>query len=288
MNKKIILLVSGNLGEELFKDLLNNTYIACVATDNKSFGIIQLARNNNIPLFIGNPRNGKLLNFLINFPCEILLSINYIFLIEPDVINIIRFPINFHGSLLPKYRGRTPHVWSIINNEAITGITAHLIDEFCDSGDILLQKKIHITYEDTGFSVLKKYINIYPEVVREVLSIIDNNQLVKTPQNSLHATLYGKRTPDDGQINWNWHKERIRNWVRAQAHPYPGAFSFLKGYKLIIDKIKFSEVGFDNSIQNGTVIQINPKIIVKTSNGAVELDTIRKFNLLININDILE
>ena len=288
MTKKIILLVSGNLGEEIFKDLLNDKYIACVATDSKSFGIIQFARNNNIPLFIGNPRNGKLLNFLVNFPCEILLSINYIFLIEPDVINTILFPINFHGSLLPKYRGRTPHVWSIINNESITGITAHLIDEFCDSGDILLQKKINITYEDTGFSVLKKYINIYPELVREVLSMIDNKQLVKTTQNSLHATLYGKRTPDDGQINWNWQKERIRNWVRAQAHPYPGAYSFLKGSKLIIDKIKFSEVGFDNSIQNGTVIQINPKIIVKTSNGAVELDTIRKFDFLININDILE
>ena len=53
----------------------------------------------------------------------------------------------------------------------------------------------------------------------------------------------GKRTPHDGRINWGWQKERIRNWVRAQAYPYPGAFTFYEGLdeKVVIDEVAFSD-----------------------------------------------
>ena len=70
---------------------------------------------------------------------------SYLFLIEKDIILHPRFlTFNIHGSLLPKYRGRAPHIWAIINNEKETGITAHVIDEKCDSGDIISQIKIKI------------------------------------------------------------------------------------------------------------------------------------------------
>jgi methionyl-tRNA formyltransferase len=181
---------------------------------------------------------------------------------------------NIHGSLLPKYRGRTPHVWSIINNEKLTGITAHLIDVGCDTGDIIEQCQIKIKSNDTGASILKKFENKYYDLVESVLSKIITNQLVTVPQDNSKATYFGKRTPVDGLIDWAWHRERIYNWVRAQAFPYPGAFTYYLSNKVIIDWIELDDYGFDSTIPNGTIVSKDP-IRVKTPNGLVKIIKVR-------------
>ena len=287
MKNKISLLISGKLGFNLLNVLYNYNDIEFVATDKSSQEIIDFVTSKNIPLFIGNPRKGKLSDFIGNIKSELLLSINYLFLVENDLINKFKFPINFHGSLLPKYRGRTPHVWAIINNETETGVTAHFIDSECDTGDVVLQECIEITANDTGFSILKKYIEMYPKIVREVISLHVSGSIERVKQDNTIATVYGKRTPEDGQINWDWQKERIKNWVRALSFPYPGAFAFYGDKKIIIDKVSFSENGYDNSISNGTILQIEPDLLIKTSNGAIKIEEIRNNNIEFNKNKIL-
>lgn len=58
--------------------------------------------------------------------------------------------INFHPSLLPKYRGPTPVNWAIINGETETGVTAHYMEEEFDKGDIIFQRKLAISNDDTS------------------------------------------------------------------------------------------------------------------------------------------
>lgn len=279
MENKISLLLSGKLGFNLLKILYKCNDIEFVATDKNSLEIIDFVTTKNIPFFIGNPRNGKLSNFIGNITSELLLSINYLFLVENDLIKKFKFPINLHGSLLPKYRGRTPHVWAIINNEIETGITAHFINSQCDTGDIVWQESIKIEANDTGFSILEKYVKIYPKIVKEIINLYATDNIKRIKQDNGIATIYGKRSPEDGQINWDWQKERIKNWVRAQSFPYPGAFSLYEDKKIIIDKVSFSENGYDNSIANGTIIQIEPSLVIKTPNGAIQLEKIRNNNI---------
>jgi methionyl-tRNA formyltransferase len=288
MRTKISLLISGKLGFDLLIYLFDFTDIEFIATDKNSLEIIDFAKVKNVPLFIGNPRNGKLACFINELKGDLLLSINYLFLVEEDLIKKFKYPINFHGSLLPKYRGRTPHVWSIINNEVETGVTAHFIDSGCDTGDIILQKRIPILKNDTGFSVLEKYIEVYPLMVSEIIKLYKSNSIIRIKQNNSISTIYGKRTPSDGEINWNWQKERINNWVRAQAIPYPGAFTFFEGNKITIDKISFCDLGFDNEIPNGMILQVEPNLIVKTSNGAVKIEEIRNNEFEFIQNKILK
>jgi methionyl-tRNA formyltransferase len=276
MKSNISLLLSGNLGYKLLIYLYKFCTINFIAADKKSVKIITFAKINQIPLYIGNPRNNKLSFFIKNVNCDILLSINYLFIIEEDIINKFKYPINFHGSLLPKFRGRTPHVWAIINNETETGITAHFIDKGCDTGDIILQKRIPITKNDTGASMLDKFVKNYPLIVREVIEKIQTKKLKRIKQDNSLATFFEKRTPKDGRIDWNWQKERIRNWVRAQAYPYPGAFTFYKDNKITIDRVSYSNYGFMQSTPNGTILQGEPDVIIKTPNGAIQLDTIRE------------
>lgn len=284
---KIGVLTSGNLGFVVLKKLYNHYKIELVFTDTQSKEIIEFSISKNIDTFVGNPRNGKCKDFIKDKSIDVLISINYIFIIEKDLINLPnKLAFNIHGSILPKYRGRTPHVWAIINNEKQTGITAHVIDDGCDTGDVIEQITVPIKEYDTGADILNKFRNLYTPLIKMVLEKLKTNKLVFVSQNDKKATLFEKRSPEDGKIDWNWQKERIRNWVRAQSSPYPGAFTFLNSLKIIIDELKFDSFGFYEKMPNGLILTINP-IRVKTPNGVVVLSKIREGKDIINTGEIL-
>ena len=269
-------LTSGNLGLNILIQIESRFMIGFVLTDSNSIKIIDFCKLKKIPYYIGNPRNNKAYEFIKNITVDIIASINYLFLINKDIINHSgKLTFNIHGSLLPKYRGRTPHVWAIINNEKETGITAHKIDEGCDTGDIIEQIIIPIDISDTGNDILQNYKKYYFKLVLDVVSKCENNTLQFKKQNEKFATYFGKRTPSDGKIEWDWQKERIKNWVRAQSNPYPGAFAFFENNKIIIDEVKFSEIGYNDEIDNGIVLANEPNIIIKTPNGPLELTKLR-------------
>lgn len=276
----VCLLASGGLGLMLLNHIAtkNNCLIHSVFTDKKSDGIISFCKEKDIACFAGNPRGGVTEDFRNSLSTrpDIILSVNYLFLIEEDLINYpTQYAVNVHGSLLPKYRGRTPHVWAIINNEKKTGITAHLITSECDKGAIIAQKEIPILDSDTGGSILKKYNQVYPVLIDDVIEKIMSGNLEDSlvEQDESKATYYPKRTPDDGEIDWNWQKERIYNWVRAMAPPeYPGAFFFDDGKKIVVKRLEYSEIGFPQGTENGKIIMRDEySYTIKTSNGCVNL-----------------
>ena len=169
-------LCSGGIGFDTLVKIHKEYQIKFILTDNKSIEIIQFSKEQEIPLFIGNPRNGTGYQFIKNISVDVITSINYLFLIANDIISHPKKLIfNIHGSLLPKYRGRTPHVWAIINGEKKTGITAHLIDSGCDTGSIIEQIEIDIEHNDTGANTVRKiYESLYfPLSPRKVLSSIE-------------------------------------------------------------------------------------------------------------------
>ena len=274
---KIIVFASGILGLKMLEYIKQISEIEFIATDSKSDGIIEFASQNGVEIFIGKPNRNELILKLENKKSNILLSINYLFLLENKIFRLFEYPINIHGSLLPKYRGRTPHVWAIINNESETGITAHFIEEGCDEGDIVIQELIKIEDHYTGADLLNVFQNEYPKIIKRILELINKNQIIRIPQDSQFATIFPKREPDDGLLNWNWQKERINNWVRALSYPYPGAYTYFNNEKIIIDEISFSNLGFDSSLENGTIIYINKNNlpVVKVQNGAIEIVKMR-------------
>ena len=278
---KIGVLASGSLGRYTFEKILLKFEVVFVLTDANSFDILTLCRKNKIPCFKGNPRKGKGYNFIKNIQVDIIISVNYLFLIDNDIIDHSKqLTFNIHGSLLPKYRGRTPHVWAIINNEKETGITAHVIDQGCDTGDIIQQNKIAIEKNDTGNDLLEKFKQEYFRIIKEVIIKVMLNKLHLVKQDEGLATYFGVRKPEDGRINWDWQKERIVNWVRALAKPYPGAYSYINDKKLIIDDVGIISTGYSFDIENGTILASAPNIVVKTTNGALEIKKLREFSEL--------
>ncbi len=275
----VIILASGSLGEVALVHLNRTANIKAILTDRSSTNIHEISIQEDIPCFIGNPRNGKAYDFIKDISCDIILSINYLFIIKEDIIKHPKhYAINLHGSLLPKYRGRTPHVWSIINGEKETGVTAHLIEEDVDKGDIIIQQKINIEPHDSGGSIIDKFRTIYPQVIDNLMYSIQSNTINFYAQDNSKATYYGKRTPLDGCIQWNWHDQRIINWIRAQKTPYPGAFSIYRNQKVIIHSAQPETMGYSNSIPNGTILEVGSNyLIVKCPNKAVRIFDIEQF-----------
>lgn len=142
--------------------------------------------------------------------------------------------IVFHDSLLPKYRGFAPMNWAIINGEKEMGVTMFYIAEDIDSGDIIGQRKLKINDYEDAKAVEKRVAVYYRMLISDYLPLIEKGTVKCKPQNHSLATYTCKRLPDDGLIDWTKPTKDIYNLIRGLAHPYPGAFTYVNGYKLTV------------------------------------------------------
>lgn len=268
----LVALASGELGYSSVMSI-PVSQIKYLFTDKKSDSLISFAEKSNIPYTTTNPRKISNFNFIKEIRNPWILSINYLYVLPPGMIDAVQGKaLNIHGSLLPKYRGRTPHVWAIINGEKECGITVHFIAPDVDAGDIVLQVRVPISGDDTGGCLLKKYEQRYPGLIKDVLEKISNENIEAVPQNHGKATYFPKRTPEDGLTVWSWQKERIINWVRALTKPYPGAFNFVNGKQITLWRCGESDVGFNSEMPNGLVVSVSPKsVLVKCPNAVLEV-----------------
>lgn len=145
-----------------------------------------------------------------------------------------RGALNLHGSLLPRYRGRCPVNWVIIEGETETGVTLHYMEEKPDRGDIVAQKRVPISLDDTAFTLYSKMTAAAGELVRETYPLLRAGTAPRIPQDHRQASYFGGRRPEDGRIDWRQSARQIYNLVRAVTHPYPGAFTTYQGKKLFI------------------------------------------------------
>jgi len=141
---------------------------------------------------------------------------------------------NLHPSLLPAYRGRAPVNWVLANGERETGVTLHHMVARADAGDIVGQRAIAIDDADTALSLYRKLVPLGVELVTEMHPKIVAGTAPRRKMDLTKGSYFGRRRPEDGRIDWQWPARRIFNLVRAVTHPYPGAFCFVGGRKLMI------------------------------------------------------
>lgn len=140
-----------------------------------------------------------------------------------------RGALNVHGSLLPKYRGRAPVNWAIVNGEQETGATLHYMTARADAGDVVDQLAVPILADDTASDVMRKVACAAETVLVRSLPRLASGDAPRVAQDLTAGNYCGRRTPEDGRIDWRWPAQRIHNLVRAVAPPYPGAFGDVGG-----------------------------------------------------------
>ncbi len=152
-----------------------------------------------------------------------------------------RGALNLHPSLLPKFRGRAPINWALIEGETETGVTLHYMVEKADRGDIVAQRAIAIEEDDTALTVHRKATQAAGLLMRDAYPLLALGRAPRITQDSSRASYYGRRTPADGEIDWSRPAKRIYDLVRAVTHPYPGAFTWCLGRRLFVWRARLAD-----------------------------------------------
>lgn len=131
-----------------------------------------------------------------------------------------------HLSLLPKRRGRAPVAWTLLHGLDETGVTLFWLDEGVDSGDVVAQRRVPVEREDEANDLHAKLTDATVALLEDVIPRFEDGEFPATPQDESEATYTHPRRPDMGLVDWTHGASRLYDFVRAQTHPYPGAFTY--------------------------------------------------------------
>jgi UDP-4-amino-4-deoxy-L-arabinose formyltransferase / UDP-glucuronic acid dehydrogenase (UDP-4-keto-hexauronic acid decarboxylating) len=240
--------------------------------ENIWFGsVAELAALRGIPVYAPEDINHPIwISKIRAMAPDILFSFYYRNMVKPPLLEIPpKGCLNLHGSYLPKYRGRCPVNWVLVNGEKETGVTLHYMTPRPDDGDIVAQQKVAITEDDTALTLFKKMIAAAGPMLDEAIPALIQGAAKRLPQDHSKASYFGGRKPADGLIDWNKSATEVRNLIRAVTRPYPGAFTCIGDRKLLIWSAARVESGKGQAA--GTLLSTKP-LTVACGEGALRID----------------
>lgn len=164
-----------------------------------------------------------------------------------------------HHSLLPKYRGFSPLVWSVINGDEELGSTIFQITPEMDAGDYVAQIRVK-NQENASIGQIMGQVES-----RVLIELLKNWEELKTGRAKLYAqdvskiTLAKKRTDADGRIRWNDSAKQVHNFIRAQSKPYPGAYFYLQDSKFRVYESEIADIS--HAIAPGVVLELDESML---------------------------
>ena len=206
---------------------------------------------------------------------DLLWITDFRYLIPSMVVSLAPLgAVNLHPSLLPAYRGRASINWAILKGETQLGLTGHFVDEGMDTGDIIEQVSYELGEDQDVGDCLNILYPLYMSITRKILGHFRFGTVPRTPQDHTHATVFPRRKPEDGAIDWSQPARSICNLVRAVAAPYPGAFTTWKGKKVYVWKARVDPES-DSNVPGGQVIGVSARgLQVQCGEGVLTLTSV--------------
>ncbi|MDQ6894073.1 MAG: formyltransferase [Acidobacteriota bacterium] len=204
-----------------------------------------LARSRGIePVVFDDARDTAAIERIRGAAPEVILSIYYRGMLPKAVLQIPRLgAFNMHGSLLPKYRGRAPVNWAVLNGETQTGATLHVMTPRADAGDIVDQEAVPIGEDDAAIDVQRRVTGAAVRILERRLPDLERGTAGRLPQDESEATTFPRRRPEDGRIDWTKSSKQVHDLVRAVTHPYPGASTDVFGGTAWLWKTRLPSLG---------------------------------------------
>ncbi len=240
----------------------------------------------NVPYFeVETIKNDESYDIILSLKPDLLVVLGWSEILPDRLLQIPTIgTIGTHAALLPHNRGSAPINWALIHGETVTGNTMMWLSKDVDAGDIIDQMEIPITLHDTC-KTLYDQVAVTNSVM--LMKLIDNLEKDIRPsidiENETDEELLPRRRPKDGLINWNQSGKAIYDFIRALTKPYPGAFTYLNGQKLLIWKAIWLPVKIDTN--PGEIYsnaygfsEIDSGLIVGTTDGAVIITEISDEN----------
>ncbi len=196
--------------------------------------------------------------------------------------------IGFHPTFLPKGRGRAPLAW-ITLEKTVGSATFFLMGKDADDGPVFVQETFLVEKEDDATSVEQKIEKAIIKSLDKWLPELKKGHWEPIPQNESEASWYGKRSLEDGHINWNNSAEYIDRLIKASTHPHPGAYTYCKDTKIIIWKSEIeTKIPIKGVVGRILLIDAVKGNLIQCGTGLIWLKQIEKpMDLKINVGDKL-
>lgn len=178
--------------------------------------------------------------------------------------------VNVHASLLPDLRGAAPIEWAILGGRTVTGVTTMFMDEGLDTGDIILQASTPIGPAESGGQLKGRLASIAQKLLLETLPLVFNGVAPRTPQPTGRFQYAPPIDKSMGRLDWNQPARELANKVRALA-PKPGAFCFLRGKRLKVNKA----IAVEGSLPAGSLKVVGKNIVVGSGSGLLQLEAVQ-------------
>ena len=177
--------------------------------------------------------------------------------------------IQYHPSLLPKYRGPSSINWPIIKGEVETGLTIFRPTDELDQGAVILQKKIPIGGDDTLDSVyFDRLFKMGVDAMLEAADLVVAGRHQEVVQDESKASYEGWCRHAEARIHWHNHVDFIHNLIRG-CDPAPGAWTTCNGVKLQLFGSRKHLVRTFRAVKGkiGEVIEVSANSMLITAHG---------------------
>jgi len=200
--------------------------------------VASLCAELGIPTLL-DPEPELLFKTVANLAPDFIFSFYYRNMLPVSLLAVAkRGAYNLHGSLLPKYRGRVPVNWAVLQGEIETGVTLHEMAEKPDAGAIIAQTAVPILPDDTAHDVFGKLTVASEQTLWNVIPQLVEGSAPRITNELSRGSYFGGRKPEDGRIDWTQSAQQVYNLHRAVAPPYPGAFTDQNGHRFILKQVR--------------------------------------------------
>jgi methionyl-tRNA formyltransferase len=230
----------------------------------------QLCLDNGIAVISpADPNTPEVYALVAAAGADFLFSFYYRHMLKAPLLQAVRRgAYNLHGSLLPKYRGRVPVNWAVINGERETGATLHQMNVKPDNGAIVDQFAVPILPDDSAHDVFVKVTVAAELCLYRTLPQLIAGSAIHRQQDLSQGAYFGGRCAEDGRIDWRQNARQIHDLVRAVTRPYPGAFSDLSVGRLLLWRTRVVDEKAV-SAASGTLLARAGRIEIHPAGGGV-------------------
>lgn len=204
---------------------------------------------------------------------ELIIVVAYGKILPKAILDIPKYCINIHASLLPKYRGAAPIQRCVLEGERVTGVTSMLMAEGVDTGDMLLKKSVEIGENETASELWDRLSVLGAEVLLETVKAVKDNTLTPVKQDESLATHAAMITKDMCPIDFTRSAREVHNQIRGLSS-FPCAAAVLDGKRI---KVYRSEIAEESRTDKpcGTVVNVRDFTVACGDGGCVRLTEIQ-------------
>lgn len=234
-----------------------------------------IAQKEGIPLYYTQDVNSyNTICFIENKKPDIIFCFGWSQLLCPQVLSIApEGAVGFHPAALPQNRGRHPIIWALALGLSTTASTFFKMDSGADTGKILMQDIVSISYDDDAESLYNKIIIKGCEQLEKILKQYAEGNVQLIEQDAATGNTWRKRGKHDGKIDWRMTSFMIYNLVRALSKPYVGAHFVYQGEDYKVWSVKERFLPHIQNIEPGKVLEVYSEthFLVRTGEHALEV-----------------